>query len=179
MWCITVEITNTKVLIQAFQEGVVPGIFTCLKWSLVPPDFKECCIRYSWKQKVSDVNSEVLVDLKNIKWYYYVTISVLALLLFQCLAVKAWGEAEGQGLTTRPTKNNYKITSLFIFSANNLFFLAVLFLLMCKHSHHHLLQIPYMWFFSCVFYLQCQISRCDDSSDFVATCHQRHTRILH
>ena len=21
---------------------------TCLIWSLVPPDFKECCIRYSW-----------------------------------------------------------------------------------------------------------------------------------
>jgi hypothetical protein len=20
-----------------------------LKWSLVPPDFKECCIKYSWK----------------------------------------------------------------------------------------------------------------------------------
>ena len=25
--------------------------FTCLKWSLVPPDFKECCIRYSSKFK--------------------------------------------------------------------------------------------------------------------------------
>ena len=34
-------------VIQAFQYGVVPGIFTRLKWSLVPPDFKECCIRYS------------------------------------------------------------------------------------------------------------------------------------
>ena len=25
------------------------GTFTSLRWSLVPPDFKECCIRYSWK----------------------------------------------------------------------------------------------------------------------------------
>ena len=25
----------------------VPDTFTHLKWSLVPPDFKECCIRYS------------------------------------------------------------------------------------------------------------------------------------
>ena len=23
------------------------GTFTGLKWSLVPPDFKECCIKYS------------------------------------------------------------------------------------------------------------------------------------
>jgi hypothetical protein len=29
---------------RAFQEGVVPGT---LKWSLVPPDFKECCLRRS------------------------------------------------------------------------------------------------------------------------------------
>ena len=27
---------------------MVPGIFTCLKWCLVPPVFKECCIRNSW-----------------------------------------------------------------------------------------------------------------------------------
>jgi hypothetical protein len=32
---------------QAFQEGAVPGTFTRLKWSLVPPNFKECCVRYS------------------------------------------------------------------------------------------------------------------------------------
>ena len=25
------------------------GTFICLKWSLVPPDLAECCIRYSWK----------------------------------------------------------------------------------------------------------------------------------
>ena len=25
--------------VQPFQEGAVPGTFTCLKWSLVPPDF--------------------------------------------------------------------------------------------------------------------------------------------
>ena len=25
----------------------VPGTFTLRKWSLLPPDFKECCIRYS------------------------------------------------------------------------------------------------------------------------------------
>jgi hypothetical protein len=28
---------------------VVPGTFTCLKWSMIPPAFKECCVRYSWK----------------------------------------------------------------------------------------------------------------------------------
>ena len=39
---------------------------------MVPPDFKECSIRYSWKlsnfdKKVLPVNSEVLIDLKNIE----------------------------------------------------------------------------------------------------------------
>jgi hypothetical protein len=28
-------------------RGGVPGTFTHLRWSLVPPDFKECSIRYS------------------------------------------------------------------------------------------------------------------------------------
>ena len=44
---------------------MVPG-------TLVPPDFKECCIRYSrnlfkFRYKVLPVNSEVLVHLKNIE----------------------------------------------------------------------------------------------------------------
>ena len=57
---------------QVFHYGVVSGTFTLLKWSLVPPDFKQCCIRYSWKLfqiliKVLPVNSEVMVDLKNIE----------------------------------------------------------------------------------------------------------------
>ena len=61
------------------QKGAVPGTFTRLKWSFVPPDFKGCCIRYSWKLlqswfKVPPVNSEVqvLVDLKNIKRLVYI-----------------------------------------------------------------------------------------------------------
>ena len=29
------------------MSGAVPCTFTWLKWSLVPPDFKECCIKYS------------------------------------------------------------------------------------------------------------------------------------
>jgi len=29
---------------QDFQYGAVPGTFTRLRWSLVPPDSKECCI---------------------------------------------------------------------------------------------------------------------------------------
>ena len=49
--------------------------FNYLKWYLVPPDFKECCIRYTRKcsnfnkKKVPPVNtcSAVLVDLKNIE----------------------------------------------------------------------------------------------------------------
>jgi hypothetical protein len=31
------------------RDGTSQGTFTCLKWSLVPPDFKECCMWYSWK----------------------------------------------------------------------------------------------------------------------------------
>jgi hypothetical protein len=32
--------------IRPFNKGqAVSGTFTCLKWSLVPADFKECCIR--------------------------------------------------------------------------------------------------------------------------------------
>jgi hypothetical protein len=40
---------------------------------LVPSDFKECCLRYSWTivkiliKKIPPVNSEVLVDMKNIE----------------------------------------------------------------------------------------------------------------
>jgi len=35
--------------IYVYNSQAVPGTFTHLKWSLVPPDFKECCTRYSWK----------------------------------------------------------------------------------------------------------------------------------
>jgi hypothetical protein len=31
---------------QAFQSEVIPDTFIHLKWSLVPSDFNECCIRY-------------------------------------------------------------------------------------------------------------------------------------
>ena len=43
MWCLSfwIFIVGTK----PFNKGT----FTHLKWSLVPPDFKGCCIRYSWK----------------------------------------------------------------------------------------------------------------------------------
>ena len=34
---------------RPFNKVQLSSTFTCLKWSLVPPDFKECCIRYSWK----------------------------------------------------------------------------------------------------------------------------------
>ena len=30
---------------HAFNKGILPGIFTRLKCHLVPPDFKEYCIR--------------------------------------------------------------------------------------------------------------------------------------
>jgi hypothetical protein len=45
---------RTKVInlleMQIFLWGaVVPDTFTHLKWSLVPPDLKLCCIRYSSK----------------------------------------------------------------------------------------------------------------------------------
>ena len=32
---------------RPFNKGAVPGTFTRIEWSLVPPDLKECCIRYS------------------------------------------------------------------------------------------------------------------------------------
>ena len=32
--------------VMPFNTGAVPGTFTCLKWSLVSPDFKECYVRY-------------------------------------------------------------------------------------------------------------------------------------
>jgi hypothetical protein len=37
-------------------------LFTCLRWSLVPPDFKECCT-----SDIHVINGEVLVHLKNIE----------------------------------------------------------------------------------------------------------------
>ena len=43
------------------------------KLSLSTPDFKEYCIRYSWKcsnfNKILPVNSEVLVELKVVRYY--------------------------------------------------------------------------------------------------------------
>jgi hypothetical protein len=69
---------NTDIY-TGLQKGAVAGTFTRLKWSLVPPDFKGCCIRYSLKLlqswfNVPPVNSEVQVmaDLKNIKSLVYI-----------------------------------------------------------------------------------------------------------
>jgi len=48
--------------------GAVPGTLTHLKWSLVPPDFKdihENCSKFN--KRIPPANSEVLVDLKNIE----------------------------------------------------------------------------------------------------------------
>jgi hypothetical protein len=44
----------------------VPGIFTHLQWSLVPPDIKECCIRYSWK--ISNFNKSTTYIVLRIVW---------------------------------------------------------------------------------------------------------------
>ena len=41
---------------RRFNKGWVPGTLTCLRWSLVPPDFKECCIRYSLHENCSNFN---------------------------------------------------------------------------------------------------------------------------
>ena len=46
--------------------------FNHLRCSLIPPDFKECCYGYSiffsnFEKKVPPVNSEVMIDLKNIE----------------------------------------------------------------------------------------------------------------
>ena len=51
IFCLPKIYTKTyhKIVKQAFQYEAVPSTFNCLKWSLVHPDFKECCIRYSWK----------------------------------------------------------------------------------------------------------------------------------
>ena len=46
---------------------MVLGIFTHLKWSLVPPDFKDSLENCSNLKKVQPVESEVLIDLKNIE----------------------------------------------------------------------------------------------------------------
>jgi len=36
-------------LTQVFEYGAVLSTFNDLKWYLVPPNFKDCCIRHSWK----------------------------------------------------------------------------------------------------------------------------------
>ena len=45
---------------------MVPGTFTCLKCSLVPLDFKEYCIRYTWN--CSNVNTKY--HLYIVKYWY-------------------------------------------------------------------------------------------------------------
>jgi hypothetical protein len=40
------DFDQSPVKIGLFLLGTVSGTFTCLKCSLVPLDFKECCIRY-------------------------------------------------------------------------------------------------------------------------------------
>ena len=51
---------------------MVPGTFTCLKWSLVPPHFKVLYKMFMksvqiFNKKVPPVKSEVLVQVKNIE----------------------------------------------------------------------------------------------------------------
>jgi hypothetical protein len=47
---------------------VVPVTVTLLKWYLVPPDFKDIHVNCSnFNTKVPSLNSEVLVDLKDIE----------------------------------------------------------------------------------------------------------------
>ena len=55
---------------RSFNKGVVPGTCTCLKWSLVPPDFKERLLHKIFmkiiqtliKKKVPPVNSAGILE---------------------------------------------------------------------------------------------------------------------
>ena len=38
---------DKKIKEKIWADELIELKGTCLKWSLVPPDFKECCIRYS------------------------------------------------------------------------------------------------------------------------------------
>jgi hypothetical protein len=51
------------------RDGTSQGTFTCLKWSLVPPDLKSvvCDIHENCSNLNKNLNSEVLVKFKNIE----------------------------------------------------------------------------------------------------------------
>ena len=73
---------SLHVMTLMYMSGLSIGGGTMyhLKWQLVPSNFKECCIRYSWKcsnykKKVSPVNSEVLVKkILKLEIFYVVCI---------------------------------------------------------------------------------------------------------